>query len=206
MAYGILEDGESPRITLPDDAARISDDALIAGVRPILVAHASRGRWRLRSKTGLVLSDVGTPAYGVDQKFGSILQPTSGNYVRISGMPNTGYPFTMAMFVNKNRTNGAGANRSFTFGADDFGTYGNSFFHQDNHVFSYGSGGFGAGLSPLSAGWTLVVCVFGSASSRSLYNVKNGVLTTAVNDTDSVPVSPWPAKLSIGQSGWNTDE
>lgn len=190
----------------PSWSAPLRTGAGQGDLTPILAAHSSGGRWGLRSQRGLVLSDVGTPVYGVDPYFGSILQPTSGNYVRISGMPNTGYPFTMAMFVNKNRTNGAGANRSFTFGADDFGSYGNSFFHQDNHVFSYGSGGFGAGLSPLSAGWTLIVCVFESASSRSLYNVKNGVLTTAVNDTDSVPVSPWPAKLSIGQSGWNTDE
>lgn len=205
MAYGIIEDGESPRITLPDDAARLSDDALIAGVRPVLVAHASKGRWRLRSKTGLVLSDVGTPTYGVDPKFGSILQPTSDNYVRISGMPNTGYPFTVAVFARKNRTNGAGANRSFTFGPDDFGSYQPAFFHQDNTAYSYYGGGVGASLSGLSTDWTLVVCVFESDTSRTLINVKGGVLTSASN-TDSVSLPSWPSKLSIGQSAWNPNE
>lgn len=193
------------RTRLPQGTPPLRSGGLRGGLTPLLAASAPGGRWGLSSKSGLVLSDVGTPAYGTDPVFGSILQPTSGNYVRISGMPNTGYPFTVAMFARKNRTNGAGASRTFAFGADDFSSYQHSFFHQDNQVCSYDTGGYSASLANLTTKWTLVVCVFESASSRSLYNVIDGVVSSA-NEGSLANVSPWPLKLSIGQSGWNTNE
>ncbi len=193
------------RTRQPQGTPPLRSGGLRGGLTPLLAASAPNGRWGLSSKSGLVLSDVGTPAYGTDPVFGSILQPTSGNYVRISGMPNTGYPFTVAMFARKNRTNGAGASRTFAFGADDFSSYQHSFFHQDNQVYSYDTGGYSASLANLTTKWTLVVCVFESASSRSLYNVIDGVVSSA-NEGSLVNVSPWPLKLSIGQSGWNTNE